>query len=97
MKANWQLIGSILIFLLPILAWILYEIGRLIDRVSGRPTVNGASVYNWLSLAAAFVIGWGAGPDALGVLIVALIPSWIVATRLSKKYRGQKLSVSNQR
>lgn len=92
--ASASAVGSFWIFVLPFIAWAFYGVGNLIDKIRGAPTVNGAAVYNWLSLAIVFIAGVGGGPERLGALLVAFSVSWIVGRSLSKKYRYQRDSKS---
>ena len=79
--------GTFLFLLLPFVAWSFHGIGKLIDKRLGRPAVNGASIYNWLTLAILFVVAVAGGPESFGRLIAMFSVSWIVAFALSKSYR----------
>jgi hypothetical protein len=77
------------LFVMPFVAWLFYAIGKLVDRLAGRAVLNGASIYNWLTLAYVAVVGLSGNAEGLGRLLVAFSVSWYVGRRLSKKYKAE--------
>ena len=76
-----------LIFILPFVAWAFYGLGLLMDRLAQRRMMNGASAYNWLSLAFLALAALANRPELVGRLVVTFSISWFVARALSKKYK----------
>jgi hypothetical protein len=73
----------------PFVAMAFYGIGNIVGQTVGRPIINGASLYNWLSVAVTFVVGFAVGPEALGRLLATFSLSWFVGWRLSVRYRKE--------
>lgn len=82
-----QAASTVLIFVLPFVAWGFYGIGLLVDRMAKCPVLNGASLYIWLSVAFVLVLALANRPEAVGRMLVAFSISWFVARALSKKYK----------
>ena len=76
-----------LIFILPLVAWAFYGLGLLVDRLARRRVMNGASAYNWLSLAVLALVALANRPELVGRLVVTFSISWFVARALSKRYK----------
>ncbi len=75
---------------LPFVVWAVHSLGTLVDRLRGVPTINGAAVYNWLSLGWLFVVGFANGPEQFGSLLAMFSISWVVGWRLSRSYKNRQ-------
>jgi hypothetical protein len=80
---------SLLMVVLPFIVWGLHSLGAVVNRMRGTPSINGAAVYNWLSLAWLFVVGLANGPQQFGSLVAMFSISWVVGWRLSKSYKNR--------
>ncbi|MDN2672656.1 hypothetical protein OX459_14720 [Janthinobacterium sp. SUN026] len=83
---------TLLMFLTPFVAWAFHGLGEVLNKHLGRNAVNGASVYNWLSLTIAALPALANNPQAFGRLLAAFSISWIVGVSLSKKHKRSHLA-----
>jgi hypothetical protein len=65
-----------------------------INAAYERPLVNGASVYNRLSLVALAATVLTQGPAATGTLVAALVVPWLIAASLSRRFKKKNDSVA---
>jgi len=87
-----QAATTLLMFLTPFIAWAFHGLGGMLNKHLGRNAVNGASVYNWLSVAIAALPALANNPKAFGRILAAFAISWIVGVSLSKKHKRNHLA-----
>jgi hypothetical protein len=89
LNKNSQIAFTLGWMIFPIVAMAFYGVENIIGQLVRRPVINGASLYNWLSVAITFVVGFAAGPEALGRMLATFSISWFVGWRLSVRYRTE--------
>ncbi|MNK72366.1 hypothetical protein D3C87_918400 [compost metagenome] len=87
-----QAATTLLMFLTPFVAWAFHGLGGMLNKHLGRNAVNGASVYNWLSVAIAALPALANDPKTFGRILAAFAISWIVGVSLSKKHKRSHLA-----
>ena len=89
---NEKLAISVIMLTSPFVAWASYGLGLLIDRMLGRSAVNGASVFNWLTLGLVALAALANKPELFGRLLAAFAIAWLVGRHLSKQYKRNALA-----
>jgi hypothetical protein len=89
--------SAVLLIVSPFIAWAFYGAGLFIDKLAGRKVVNGASIYNWLTLCLVVLAALASRPEHVGRLLVAFSLSWFVGRALSKKYKAMTPNPAFQR